>query len=319
MNIASLCKRPIVVIEAHATLRDAARLMREQHVGALVVTVAQEAGREVALGIVTDRDLAIEVLSRDLAPGEVNVGALAKRELVSVPGSQGVSEAVSFSRNRDHPLRPAARSAHRLSRRRRFERGRRPRGRHRGRRRWPLPGSRASCRRPPRTARTPSPVFALLSEMRMLQERGAQPVVGMHRRVFTESRRARLYAGDVPGTLLPTPRDYEWLELTRAWREGHDGETWFVADPRRTDLALIDRGPRAARARTGGRSTAPSTSAAVRPDELDWHIVSEPGWFLEQGWALTPETAGIAERDGWGPHRRPSIGWVRRRADGRRS
>ncbi len=98
MNIASLCKRPIVSIEAHAKLRDAARLMREQHVGALVVTVAQEAGREVALGIVTDRDLAIEVLSRDLAPGEVNVGALAKRELVSVPGSQGVSEAVAVMR-----------------------------------------------------------------------------------------------------------------------------------------------------------------------------------------------------------------------------
>jgi hypothetical protein len=46
---------------------------------------------------------------------------------------------------------------------------------------------------------------------------------------------------------------------------------------------------------------------------MDWHVLSEPGWFLEQGWALTPETAGIAERDGWGPHRRPSIGWVRRR------
>ncbi len=46
---------------------------------------------------------------------------------------------------------------------------------------------------------------------------------------------------------------------------------------------------------------------------MDWHILSEPGWFLEQGWALTPETAGIAQRDGWGPHRKPSIGWVRRR------
>ena len=40
--------------------------------------------------------------------------------------------------------------------------------------------------------RTPSPTFALLSEMRLLQDRGAQPVVGMHRRVFTESRRARV-------------------------------------------------------------------------------------------------------------------------------
>ena len=135
----------------------------------------------------------------------------------------------------------------------------------------------------------------------------------MHRRVFTESRRARLYAGDVPGTLLPTPRDYEWLELTRAWREGHDGETWFVADPRRTDLALIDREHTRTRPYRWPFNGAVYVGGA-RPDELDWHIVGEPGWFLEQGWALTPETAGIAERDGWGPHRRPSIGWVRRRA-----
>lgn len=161
--------------------------------------------------------------------------------------------------------------------------------------------------------RTPSPTFVLLSEMRILQDRGARPVVGMHRRVFTESRRARLYHGDVPGTLLPTPRDYEWLEMTRAWREGHDGETWFVADPRRTDLALIDQAHARSRPYRWPFDGAVYVGG-TRPDEVDWHILSEPGWFLEQGWALTPETAGIAERDGWGPHRKASIGWVRRRA-----
>ena len=160
--------------------------------------------------------------------------------------------------------------------------------------------------------RTPSPTFALLAEMRVLQARGAQPVVGMHRRVFTESRRARgWYNGEVPGTLLPVPRDYEWLELTRTWREGHDGETWFVADPRRTDLALVDQ----AHSRTRPYRWPFKGSvyvAGARPDEMDWHVLSEPGWFLEQGWALTPETAGIAERDGYAPHRKPSVGWVRR-------
>ena len=113
--------------------------------------------------------------------------------------------------------------------------------------------------------------------------------------------------------LLPAPRDYEWLELTRAWREGHDGETWFVADPRRTDLALIDRDHARTRQYRWPFNAAVYVGGA-RPDELDWHVVTEPGWFLEQGWALTPETAGIAERDGWGPHRKPSIGWVRRRS-----
>jgi hypothetical protein len=53
----------------------------------------------------------------------------------------------------------------------------------------------------------------------------------------------------------------------------------------------------------------------ARPSEMTWHSYLRPGWFLEQGWALNPEVAGISERDGWGPHRRPSIGWVRRRPD----
>jgi hypothetical protein len=161
-------------------------------------------------------------------------------------------------------------------------------------------------------ASVPSPIFNLLSEMRLLQGRGAKPIVGMHRRVFTESRRARVYAGEVPGTLLPATRDYEWLELTRAWREGHDGETWFVADPRRTDLALIDREHTRTREYRWPLNGKVYVGGA-RPDELDWHVITDPGWFLEQGWALTPEVAGISDRDGWGPHRRPSIGWVRRR------
>jgi hypothetical protein len=149
--------------------------------------------------------------------------------------------------------------------------------------------------------------------MRLLGNAGANPIIGMHRRVFTESRRARLFTGDLPGRLLAAPRDYEWLELTRAWREGYDGEVWFVADPRRTDLALIDQEHARTREYRWPFKGAVYVGGA-RPDELDWHVLSNPGWFLEQGWALTPEIAGITERDNGGPHRRPSVGWVRRRA-----
>ena len=161
-------------------------------------------------------------------------------------------------------------------------------------------------------AREASPIFGLLSETALLRDRGAQPVIGMHRRVFTESRRARAYVGDPPGTLLGVPRDFEWLEMTRRWREGHDGESWFFADPRRTDLALIDRSharmreyrwPLNGKVYVGG----------ARPNESDWYIFNQPSWFLERGWALTPEAAGISDREAWGPHRAPSTGWVRRR------
>jgi hypothetical protein len=146
----------------------------------------------------------------------------------------------------------------------------------------------------------------------MLRARGAEPIVGMHRRVFTETKRPRAYAGDPPGTLLPTPRDYEWLELTRAWKEGYDGETWFLADPRRTDLALMDRSH--ARIREyRWPFNAPIYVGGVRPNEIDWYIFNQPEWFLERGWALTPEVAGISDRDKGGPHVRPSVGYLRRR------
>ena len=39
MNIGSICKRRIVAIDSASTLAQAAVLMRDQHVGALVITV----------------------------------------------------------------------------------------------------------------------------------------------------------------------------------------------------------------------------------------------------------------------------------------
>jgi hypothetical protein len=159
--------------------------------------------------------------------------------------------------------------------------------------------------------REPGPVFSLLEQ---IADSDSGAPIGMHRRAWTESRRARQWSGvPQPDRLLAAPRDYEWLELARVWREQDLPTAWFVADPRRTDLALIDpasqqrasyRWPFRSRTYVGG----------ARPDALDLVEFTAPGWFLGPGWALTPEVAGITERDGWGPHKRPSAGWVRRRS-----
>jgi Protein O-mannosyl-transferase TMEM260-like len=158
--------------------------------------------------------------------------------------------------------------------------------------------------------RSPSPIFRLLGDMNASPD--PAPVVGMHRRAWTESRRARRWNGEPPGQLLPAPRDYEWLELTRTWRARDVSSAWFVADPRRTDLALIDPASRhVVSYRWPLRES--SYVGGARPDEVDLVTIAKPGWFLEQGWALTPEVAGITGRDGGGPNKRPSIGWIRSR------
>jgi CBS domain-containing protein len=95
MTIASICRREVVTINAGASLRDAAKLMREHHVGALVVT-AEAPGHEQVVGLITDRDLAIEILARDLDPADVKVGQLASRKLASVPDTAGIGDAVSI-------------------------------------------------------------------------------------------------------------------------------------------------------------------------------------------------------------------------------
>ena len=93
MKIASLCQREFVTIHAHELLRNAAALMREQHVGALVVIDSAEPPH--VLGVVTDRDLAIEVLARDLNVAATRIGEIASNSLVAVAATASVHEAVS--------------------------------------------------------------------------------------------------------------------------------------------------------------------------------------------------------------------------------
>jgi hypothetical protein len=59
----------------------------------------------------------------------------------------------------------------------------------------------------------------------------------------------------------------------------------------------------------------PPFVGGTRPGDSDLYALSPPGWMLDRGWALTAEVAGVTAREGWGPHRKPSIAWVRSRPD----
>jgi Protein of unknown function (DUF2723) len=117
---------------------------------------------------------------------------------------------------------------------------------------------------------------------------------------------------------LPSPPRREWLELVRYWREGQTGLVWFLADPRRTDLALIDPASRGDRRDFVWHFTSLSQIGGMRPAAVEWYRLSPPGWFAEEGWALTPESAGIAQMTGRGPHLGGITAWVRRRGDATR-
>lgn len=95
MDLRSLCQRPIVTIGAEAPLQQAAQLMRDQHVGALVIVDQRTEGPH-AVGIVTDRDLAIEVLARGGDVAQVPVGRLVGSHVISAPAGADLLDAVGL-------------------------------------------------------------------------------------------------------------------------------------------------------------------------------------------------------------------------------
>ena len=94
------------------------------------------------------------------------------------------------------------------------------------------------------------------------------------------------------------------------WNSGGRRPVWFVADPLRSDLALVGdpRSPEKFR----WALDYPVLLGGIRPGEMDWYVLPPPDWYLGEGWALTPETAGIANEDRRGPGYGPIQGWIRR-------
>jgi CBS domain-containing protein len=64
MRVGEYCTREVVVIRRESTVIEAARLMRDHHVGDLVV-VEERDGERVPVGILTDRDIVVEVIAKD--------------------------------------------------------------------------------------------------------------------------------------------------------------------------------------------------------------------------------------------------------------
>jgi hypothetical protein len=114
--------------------------------------------------------------------------------------------------------------------------------------------------------------------------------------------------------VLPSAPRHEWLALTGYWLEGGEAPIWFLADPWRTDLALIDPMSRRLVRSYRWPSSVISLMSGTRPAQLAWYDIQEPGWFAGEGWGLTPETAGVAGRSGAGPAEAPIEAFVRRRA-----
>ena len=163
-------------------------------------------------------------------------------------------------------------------------------------------------------AGTSAPAVQAVNAMNAELPNGKPGALAMHQ-TFQRPLQAEL-VGVQPQ--LPSPPRREWLELAKYWTAGRHGVVWFLADPRRTDLALIDPWSRRAVTRFRWGPSASPSFGGMRPAAVDWVRLEPPGWFAEEGWALTPETAGMARLMGRGPHLGPVTARVRRNPGARR-
>ena len=167
-----------------------------------------------------------------------------------------------------------------------------------------------------RYARPEAPVFRMIGDWASAAAQSAPfrpPVLAMHRREAFDLRRPLQWRASQLPTFdrrLPSTAKHEWLDVVQYWNDGGTAPVWFVADPLRSDLALIRTAARPVRYRWGFEPTI--LLGGSRPSQMDWYVLESPDWYLGEGWALTPETAGLADEDRRGPGLAPIEGWIRR-------
>lgn len=97
MAIGELCSREVVFVALNESCALAAQLMREQHVGSVVV-VREVGGRRVPAGMITDRDLVVGVMALGLDARKTPVEAAMRPGLAVVREDEGVGRALALMR-----------------------------------------------------------------------------------------------------------------------------------------------------------------------------------------------------------------------------
>lgn len=97
LNVGSIASRVVVVAEPRTPVVRVAQLMRENHIGAVIV-IEDAAPRNRPVGLITDRDLVIEVLAMDVNPQTLTAGDVMTADPQTIRESDAVSDAVETMR-----------------------------------------------------------------------------------------------------------------------------------------------------------------------------------------------------------------------------
>lgn len=99
MLVGEYCNREVVVVDKQDSISDAAKVMREHHVGDVVV-VRTEGGKQYPVGMLTDRDITLEIVATGTDPDSVSVADAMSFDLVSVFDDDDLMHVIELMRDK---------------------------------------------------------------------------------------------------------------------------------------------------------------------------------------------------------------------------
>jgi CBS domain-containing protein len=100
LNAGAICTRTVTIAYPSMALNEAARLMREHHVGCLVVVEQQSPEDRVVVGMLTDRDIVTAVVAADRDPNGLRVGDMMNKDVVTAREQDSVLDVLTAMRRK---------------------------------------------------------------------------------------------------------------------------------------------------------------------------------------------------------------------------
>lgn len=99
MTVGKFCSREVVIAEKDATILEVARLMRQHHVGDVVI-VDSSGDQPKPVGIITDRDIVVELIACEVSLDDISVGDAMSFELITVREEDSIWETLQRMRTK---------------------------------------------------------------------------------------------------------------------------------------------------------------------------------------------------------------------------
>ena len=99
MTVGTICNREVIIAKGDTSILEAASLMREYHVGSLVIIEERDDVR-CPVGILTDRDIVIEVIAKKVDPDAVTASDIMSFEITVAKESDDVADTIKQMRSK---------------------------------------------------------------------------------------------------------------------------------------------------------------------------------------------------------------------------